>query len=407
MAWVEQRGTRWRVRYWAANGKAASVPGSFPTRQAAQDHADQLHSTPTSPTDVAPAPTPTGAITTAGAAPCSVTQPPPTIADWAQVWWQTVDVGDNTEAFYRSLLTRHILPRWGTIPVHQITPADIKIWLNTLTPAYAPATVTSIRKLFAMLMTDAVDNGLITTNPVRPQRRGRGRLQPRRERLWADEHQVLTIAHRVFHLASRNRAFLVITAAYTGMRWGELAGLHRDNLDLPNNRLHITASGALHEVNGHLSLGHPKTLASVRTVSLPPFLTQLLHADLTASTRPFVFTTLRGKPLRRSGFQRRLWAPAVNGSRHTSPPWPPIAPGLTFHGLRHSHKTWLIEDGVPEVAQARRLGHAMQNKIDDVYSHVATSVEERLLSHLEARCQRSIEHYNREGDNPEPLRLTA
>ncbi|MEU4888614.1 hypothetical protein AB0B04_25250, partial [Streptomyces xinghaiensis] len=69
--------------------------------------------------------------------------------------------------------------------------------------------------------------------------------------------------------------------------------------------------------------------------------------------------------------------------------------------------TWLIEDGVPEVAQARRLGHAMQNKIDDVYSHVATSVEERLLSHLEARCQRSIEHYNREGDNPEPLRLTA
>ncbi|MCC9738334.1 tyrosine-type recombinase/integrase [Streptomyces sp. MNU89] len=137
------------------------------------------------------------------------------------------------------------------------------------------------------------------------------------------------------------------------------------------------------------------------------FLTQLLHADLTASTRPFVFTTLRGKPLRRSGLQRRPVGPGRQRQPPHFPALAPVAPGLTFHGLRHSHKTWLIEDGVPEVAQARRLGHAMQNKIDDVYSHVATSVEERLLRHLEARWQRAIEHHNREGDNPEPLRLTA
>jgi hypothetical protein len=38
----------------------------------------------------------------------------------------------------------------------------------------------------------------------------------------------------------------------------------------------------------------------------------------------------------------------------------------------------------------------MHDKNDDVYSHVAVSVEARLLKALEARWQRSIERYRRE-----------
>ncbi len=334
-------------------------------------------------------------------------EPAVTVAAWAEIWWQTIDVGASTEAFYRSLLTCHILPRWGTTPLDEVTATEVKIWLNRLGSTYATATTTGIRKLMAMVMGDAVDDGHLTTNPVRPQRRGRGRLQPRPERPWADEHQVLTIAHRVLRLASRNQCLLIITAAYTGMRWGELAGLHRDNVDLTCGRLHITANGALHEVNGHFSLGHPKTLASVRSVAIPPFLTHLLTVDLAASTRPFVFTSLHGKPLRRSGFQRRLWAPAVGGGHYAQEHWAPVVTGMTFHGLRHSHKTWLIEDGIPQVAQARRLGHTMQNKNDDVYSHVAASIEDRLLTALEVRWQRSLDHYRRDRNGEELLSIAS
>jgi hypothetical protein len=39
--------------------------------------------------------------------------------------------------------------------------------------------------------------------------------------------------------------------------------------------------------------------------------------------------------------------------------------------LRHSHKTWLIADGIPEIAQAKRLGHHLANRLVEVYSHVA------------------------------------
>jgi hypothetical protein len=33
----------------------------------------------------------------------------------------------------------------------------------------------------------------------------------------------------------------------------------------------------------------------------------------------------------------------------------------------------MIDDGVPEIAQALRLGHVLQDKVQETYSHVATN----------------------------------
>jgi integrase len=71
---------------------------------------------------------------------------------------------------------------------------------------------------------------------------------------------------------------LVITAAWTGCRWGELVALHRDNLDLDAGRLVVDAEvGSLHESRGRRWLGPPKTPSSARTIVLPPFLVRLLR----------------------------------------------------------------------------------------------------------------------------------
>jgi integrase len=62
--------------------------------------------------------------------------------------------------------------------------------------------------------------------------------------------------------------------------------------------------------------------------------------------------------------------------------------GLHFHDLRHSHKTWLIEDGVPEIAQAKRLGHRLPG-VRGIYSHVSTAVEQRLVDGLQQRWEQT------------------
>jgi integrase len=65
------------------------------------------------------------------------------------------------------------------------------------------------------------------------------------------------------------------------------------------------------------------------------------------------------------------------------------AGGLHFHDLRHTHKTWLIEDDVPEVAQCKRMGHKL-GEVRGIYSHVTQPMIDALLARLQARWERSI-----------------
>ena len=60
-------------------------------------------------------------------------------------------------------------------------------------------------------------------------------------------------------------ALIVVTAAYTGLRWGELSGLDRANVDLKHGSIYVHPDvGALHEVGGKLFLGPPKTATVLR-----------------------------------------------------------------------------------------------------------------------------------------------
>src|SRR5437660_10578502 len=95
---------------------------------------------------------------------------------------------------------------------------------------------------------------------------------------------------------------------------------------------------ALKESGDRLYFGPPK-YGRVRTIALPPFLVEALAAHL-AAFRPaqdLVFTSPEGALLRRSTFQRRVWAPAGVDLR------------LTFHGLRHSAVSILLDHGASPV----------------------------------------------------------
>ncbi|CRK58177.1 hypothetical protein [Alloactinosynnema sp. L-07] len=98
---------------------------------------------------------------------------------------------------------------------------------------------------------------------------------------------------------------MAVTAAYTGMRWGELAGLAWKHvlLDAPTPLIKVDPKqGALHEVGGSLTLGTPKTPASVRPIHLPPFLVDLLRAWREQRHGPTVFPSPDGGYHRRCNF---------------------------------------------------------------------------------------------------------
>ncbi|MFD9889783.1 hypothetical protein ACFWY9_10610 [Amycolatopsis sp. NPDC059027] len=84
---------------------------------------------------------------------------------------------------------------------------------------------------------------------------------------------------------------------------------------------------------------------------------------------------------------------------------PPIRPGLTFHKGRHSHSTWLAEDGIPEVARRARLGQKMKG-MGRVYDHVTREMRYQILQALEARWWSSVAALL-PNERPSQLRLRA
>jgi hypothetical protein len=50
----------------------------------------------------------------------------------------------------------------------------------------------------------------------------------------------------------------------------------------------------------------------------------------------------------------------------------------------------MVADAIPKVAQSGRLGHLLEDKIQDTYSHVAAEVEVRLLHALEDRWNKAV-----------------
>jgi integrase len=366
MAWVERSGKQsWRVR-WHAHGRTDSV-GGFRIERDAHDYVADMATDRRRGTWINPV---AGRIT---------------LANWVTRWLAALDLDERTVESYRSRLRCHILPRFGATPLAAITTLDVTMWAKTLAERYAPSTVASLINLLSMILTDAADQRLIAANPVHKRRR-RGRRSRRiaREKIWATPEQVVRIAEQAGMLGGRTAYLLIITAAWTGCRWGELAGLHRSQLDLDHSVLTIDPFlGALHESGHRRWLGPPKNPSAARRIPLPPFLVQLLREHLETHPFEFVFTTPSGTWLWRSTFIRRIFRPAADG--HSRKGTDTVRRGLTFHGLRHSHKTWLIADAIPEIAQAQRLGHRLDNRVIETYSHVAPEVEHRLLTALEHR----------------------
>lgn len=244
---------------------------------------------------------------------------------WAQQVMATrIHTRASTRAQNRSLMRSLVLPAFGERTLASVTPVDIQAWISELTAAgYAPSTIAQAFQLLRATFTAAVDADLLARSPVRGIR-----LPPKQHR----EVRFLTPAEfgeLVVAVDYRYR-LLVNTAAYTGLRFGELAGLRRDDID--PLRKTITVRRGLVEVAGKLHIEEPKTAASRRTVTLPSWLREELAFHLAAHNPLYVFTAPRGGALRRSGFRSRAWVPATVMA----------GPPVHYHGAAghyHEHRT--------------------------------------------------------------------
>jgi integrase len=151
----------------------------------------------------------------------------------------------------------------------------------------------------------AVDDALIQRTPCSGVNLPR-RIETEKRFLGVEE------LHHVADIIDPRHRTLVLTAGYTGARFGELAALQPQDLDLSRRRVTITRS--LAEVRGIITETEPKTAASKRSITLPEAVADDLAAHLD-HTPPDVLTGCSEHPM-----EARCDA-AASGNDSGSPPW--------------------------------------------------------------------------------------
>lgn len=301
-----------------------------------------------------------------------------TWGDWCDQWWPTRQVEGGTARGDTSRLNTHVRPYWDNEPLADIDPTQVGNWVRALQGttatvstrkgqgvehagsqtrtgtgrALSASTVHKAFRLFSASMRAAVHHGLIDVNPCN------GTELPTQEPsdetfLTRDEYDRLRAA-----APDELTAVLLDVAVGTGMRWGEIVGLHRHRVDLDQQV--ITVQEVFEQGTGQIK-PYPKR-ASKRGVPLTDELAATLDGWLRAQPvtpcatphrgktcdGSLVFPTANGTVQLYSNFRRSRFNQAAREAGLT----------LTPHDLRHTYASWLLQRGVSIEAVSALLGHA-------------------------------------------------
>ena len=287
------------------------------------------------------------------------------------------ELSPATVEVYRLHVAR-IVPQLGAVPLQKLNRNDIAVMAAHLACAIAPttgrplspATRSGLLVTLHRALGDAVEAGLLRTNPAAKVKRPK----VRRPEMYTWPAPQLA---KFLHATREDRlAPLWHLLALTGLRRGEALGLQWFHVDLEHGRLSIQRQRAL---GAHYAVDERATkTGKARVVSLDvdtmtvlrrQSRQQLEDADEWGEaweSTGHVFTREDGAPWHpdrvRVLFQQAVKAVDV--------------PRIRMHDLRHTYATMALRNGVRPKAVQERLGRANIPLTMDTYSHVLPDMQE-------------------------------
>lgn len=315
---------RYRARYWGPDGmqhSAKTAAGKALTFETRGDADGWLAREKTS---IA-----AGTWRQPGAPDPATTEAVLTLREYATDWLATrrgprgQDLAVRTREHYDYLLRVHVLPRFGDAPLSAITPAAVRAW--NARPGAKPTARAHSYALLRSILATAVEDQAVSANPCTVRGGGQASTAKKVRPLIPRELAALVAA-----LPPRYRV-LALLGCWCSLRFGELAGLQRADVDLDAGLLFVRR-GVVRTRAGLISKA-PKSEAGRRSVTIPPHILDDLRDHLHEHSAPgrdgWVFPGRDGGPLAASTLQRVFGPAAEKAGR----------PDVTPHVLRHSGQT--------------------------------------------------------------------
>jgi integrase len=269
---------------------------------------------------------------------------------------------------HNGYVQNHIKPELGNIRLNQLRPDQVQaFYTKKLSEGLSKRTVQYMHAILHKALDQAFRWGLVTRNVTDLVDAPRPKRKPLV--VWNAE-QVKTFLQAV---EDHQYYPLYLLAIYTGMRQGEILGVHKEDIDLANGIINVQHQ--VQPIRGKgLVVTDVKTDKSKRPVTLPETVLNVIRELLKAVESGLIFTSRSGQP---------YWS--ANVYRHFKQTITELGlPNIRFHDLRHTHATLLLAAGVhPKVVQ-ERLGHSQISLTLDTYSHVIPSLQTEAAEQFEA-----------------------
>jgi integrase len=281
-------------------------------------------------------------------------------AEWLRYAEQDRDVKPSTLGDYRNMV-RVLNRSLGHLRLEDITVDTLERWRDGYVKERSPSNRTLLKYTIALggVFKRAMRVHGLPNNPASLMERPRLRRTKEITVLSAAEVRLLTTA-----AATREDATIFLTAAFTGLRMGELLALRWRDIDFAREAIHVRASFAK-------DLESTPKSGSARTVPMVTDVAQALdnHGKREHFTGPgdLVFTGSLGGHLDSNRLRKR-YAAALTAAG---------LPAMRFHELRHTFGTLAIQRA--SILQVQNwLGHA-DIKTTQVYLRYRSQAEDAAL----------------------------
>lgn len=290
----------------------------------------------------------------------------PTFKNYAEIWLETqakLSFKKSTYNGYRLIISRYLIPEFGTKRLSEITPQDVSRFVYSMFSAHRSKTVRNAKNcLSGILQHAASEDGHITSNPARgvkvptPESETPSRIPD--PFTFSERTHFETVAQKKSpHLIYP----LTVIGFRTGLRAGELLALQIGDIDFFNGLIHVQ-----HNISrGKVST--PKSKSSKRMVRMTPDVTAIMRKQI-----------LRSKELRlKNGWENMDWIfPTPDGTHYTYSgiikAWNRVmeSAGMkrrTPHDLRHTYATLRLSLGHPLAEVSKEMGHSTTRLTYETY----------------------------------------
>ena len=218
---------------------------------------------------------------------------------------------------------------------------------------------------------DAVDEGLITTNPTR-KIIIKGKKPKEKRTKFLNQFEIQALLRQLELSSEINWDWFILLVAKTGLRFSEALALTPNDFDFSQQKLSITKTWNYKGTTGNFQ--PTKNESSKRTLQID-WQTAMQFSQLIKNLDPEKPIFVKNRVFN-STINYRLKVLCTNAN----------IPIITIHSLRHTHASLLLFAGVSIASVATRLGHSSMTTTQETYLHIIQELEnqdnDKIMKHL-------------------------